>query len=257
MPGKFADTYELSAGLHDDTNVKVEFATFRTDPQYNNGKTLLLVLAMTPDDGTDTFEHMLSIGGDWQTPDGGFTVQHPSSAQRKFNKTSNYGKWLTACEALPALWDVITDRGPATDARVWEGLRFHVSVHEEERTFNGETTTRPVMLPDVFLGVEGASVVGQRPQPQQLTQQPATATPAMTPQERIAAARAAAASKPAQQSNLGLADEQHAQLVTLAQSSSDHQDFLIKALDLDWVIADDELMTTLGDPDSFYASHRS
>ena len=67
-PGKYADSYELSAGLRDDTIATIQFATFRTDAGYNNGNTLLLVLTLT-DENNEVFDQInnteLDIGEDW------------------------------------------------------------------------------------------------------------------------------------------------------------------------------------------------
>jgi len=233
-----AETWEGEVGgFHSDTNVTIEFGTFRTDDNYNNGNTLLLVLTMTDEADGSNFDHMLSIGGDWVTADGGYTVAH-TKGKIKFNKQSNVQKWIDACRRLPELDALLLNRGPAQDARVWEGIRVHLIGVEDPYTINGEKHERTTIIPDSYLGLrEGPKTVTVSPVQQSL----AAKTPDQLRAE--AAARAAGTAGP------------NPQLVALAKTHGTHNEFLNAACELDWVLADDDLLVQLQDPAKFYSIH--
>jgi len=243
-PGKYADSYELSAGLRDDTIATIQFATFRTDAGYNNGNTLLLVLTLT-DENNEVFDQMLSIGADWISSDGGQTVQH-AGGKTKFNRGSNYGKWLAACAELPELQAHLENTGPASDSHIWDGVKIHLAAHEETYTIQGETKTASRLLPDQFLGVE--KTTGTSPSLTPPTVQPTIPAVQLTPQQILANAKSS--SSPS-------AGAFHSQLTELAKSSDTHQDFLQRALAVDGVLADDDLVARLMDENDFYKSVRS
>jgi hypothetical protein len=234
MPGKYADSFELGTDAFlNDRNVTIQFATFRTDASYNNGNTLVCAFTMT--DESDTYEQLYSVGGDWTTPDGGYTVERIAGKKNQFSKSTNFGKWLAHCALLPELWELITDRGPATDARIWTGIRVHLTAEEETYTIQGESKTSTRIYPDAFLGVE-ESPLASTPQ----TLQPQTPTAA----EILARAKAASAN--------GAPDK----LTALAISSSTHQEFLEAALAIA-DLTDDDLVAQLVDENLFYKAARS
>lgn len=235
-----AETWEGEVGgFHSDTNACIEFATFRTDDLYNNGKTLLLVLTMTDEADSSNFDHMLSIGGDWVTPDGGYTVQH-TKGKIKFNKQSNVQKWIDACRACPGFEEVRVDRGlSAQDARFWSGMRFHLIGIDDPYTINGEKHERTTVVPDAFLGVrQDAVTLALPPQQQPLS-------PIKTPAQ-IRAERATSTTDP------------HVAILTeLAKRHATHNEFFNAACEIDWVLTDDDLLVVLQDPNQFYNNARN
>jgi hypothetical protein len=244
-----AETWEGEVGgFHSDTNVTVEFATFRTDDLYNNGKTLLLVLTMTDEADGSNFDHMLSIGGDWVTPDGGYTVAH-TKGKTKFNKQSNVQKWIDACRACPGFEELRVDRGlAAQDARFWSQMRFHLIGVDDPYTINGEKHERTTIIPDAFLGVRAEATTIAVP-PQQVPLQPQNATPTLKTPDQL---RAEAAARQQQ------TQDPHANiLIELAKRYGTHNEFFNAACVNDWVLADDDLLIMLQDPAQFYNLHHA
>lgn len=157
--GKNDETYETTSGLVDDFDVLIEDAWFATDQRYNNGQTVMLFWKSTPlsevdDSVPEEFWDggiRFACGKDWETLDGGKTVEHPKEL-KKFNSQSAYGMLINKAIEYGAL-DVLKKRGPSQDASIWVGLKFHMKREEFSFKIGGEEVKRDRLLPTKFLGV--------------------------------------------------------------------------------------------------------
>lgn len=152
-----AETWETTSGLADDFDCTVIDAWWATDPRYNNGQTALLFWKIETDDESvgDEFKDggiRFSAGADWESLDGGETVEHASKT--KFNKNSGVGQLIVRAIELGA-GDALMERGPSQRANVWVGTSWHMKSEEQEFTIQGETKKRDRLLPDKFLGADG------------------------------------------------------------------------------------------------------
>ena len=93
------ETQEIPEGLLVDESggnfegvAQVTEAEFLNDPQYQGGVPLLLELTLLPLDGDaeGTVTNRYSLGGGWETPDGGETADHPQG-KNHFHVRSQYG----------------------------------------------------------------------------------------------------------------------------------------------------------------------
>lgn len=154
------DPWKTSSGLKDDYDGLVTDAYFAQDVQYNRMQLHLTVLA---EDG-DEVDLRYNTGAEWQTFDGGATVEHPKA--KWFNTNSAMGKLVTA--GIGAAEDVLRKRtaeygglGPKA-AGIWKGLRFHWEVDSSSGTMTDPETgkersfTSNVTVPTAYLG-EGES----------------------------------------------------------------------------------------------------
>src|SRR5579872_6617321 len=105
--------------------ISIQGAYFAPHADYQGGQQLMLWLLGT-DEATEPVEIRMSIGADWQTSDGGTTVQHPTKRKQHFNKSSIYGHWIQSCFDIPELAKVLIDRGSPTNAKVWIDLVLHL-----------------------------------------------------------------------------------------------------------------------------------
>ncbi len=229
MPGKYAEEWDLPVGgLLDDVDVTIQCCSFRPDAGYNDGKSLLAVMDMTREDTSEVVQQMYSIGGDWVSADGGVTIQSTKSARARPSRNSNYGRFCEACKVIPELFEVMSDRGPTTDGRIWDGIRVHLRAFEHNYTFRGEARSTTHVLPTDYLGSNSAPIQATLP-----------ATLPLAP---------SAPSAP------GMDPALYARLSVLAKSSGDHTQFLAIATGIPEVMADDQLVQSLMDsgPAGFY-----
>ena len=246
----YVDSYELSSGLPDDIVLCIGSASFGYDAQYdaraNTGKnTMLLKLLGFVDVTEETMTHMLSVGADWQTVDGR-TIEHPNG-KNKINNQSSYGRWLSDCREVPALWEYIVNKGPATDSSIWNNLKIHLLRKEFESTFRGEKTMRNRLVPVEFMGfIDGQqSLAPQQPTQPILTSVPPPATVPLTPEQILAQARAAQNGSPLR-----------AELLALAKSVDTHNDFVALAVNRPEVMNDDALLAEVMSPTGLFIEAR-
>lgn len=267
-----AEDWELSSGLREDVILDIHLATFGYRANYNNGATLLLVLVGN-DENQEPFEHILSIGGDWMSPDGRH-AQHPT-AKNKVNKSSRYGQWILACQQLPALWAYLANGPGPLDASIWENLRIHLHMVPKTQTIRGETTTRELLEPVEFVGflnpvataapvIPQPSFVGAVPQVATSTQlllqptfQPATTVIASVPPVAVGPTPEQMLQQAQQQAGLAPAESSiRGQLREIARVAPDHNTFIGQAFAIQGVVADAPLVKELMDPNDFYAKAR-
>jgi hypothetical protein len=279
------EDWELSSGLREDVIFDIHLATCGFRANYNNGATMLIILVGN-DENQEPFEHILSVGADWMSPDGRH-IQHPGG-KNKVNKSSRYGQWILACQAIEPLWNYLTNSAGPTDVSIWENLRIHLHMVPKTQTIRGEVTTRDILEPVEFLGflptgaaapvipqpqtfapvVNPQGIVGGVPAgnapiavnpPQQVPLQPLMqpATPAPvppvavgpTPEQMLQQAQMAAGVATA---GSPLRD----QLYNLARATPDHASFVGQAFALPGVVTDQPLVKELMDQNDFYAKAR-
>lgn len=224
-----AESYELSSGLVDDFDCEILDAWFATDGRYNNGQTTLLFWKASTD---DTDHPMLdegeairfATGADWESLDGGKTVEHPSG-KTKFNNQSAIGTLIARAVELGA-GPALMARGPAQHAEVWVGLKFHMKRETYTSKFQGKEEQRERLLPVEFLGSSGEN----------------------------GAPAAAAPSAPAKASMLDDLDPALREtLKGLKANSASHGTFVDAAMELTEVTANTTLVMALATPDGLYA----
>lgn len=164
----------------------IEDSWFGTNPNVNEGQTLLLHLKTTnleptdPDEETEQTElvQTYSCGSGWRTEDGGKTATHPAGARRLFHASSLYGKIIDSVKGelagygdnaktpdgnpvkvdLTSLMDVIRERGNPMEADVWKGLRLRFEEVHFDYGINRKTQ-EPMKsnraMPVEFLGEVG------------------------------------------------------------------------------------------------------
>ncbi len=128
------EAWELDSGLRDDMVLSVHGAYFAPHAEYQEGKQLMLWL-LGVDENNEPAELRMSIGADWQTPDGGNTITHPTKKKQHINQSSIYGHWISHCFEIPDLSKVLFERGGPTDARIWVNLIIHVQARNTSNNF--------------------------------------------------------------------------------------------------------------------------
>lgn len=152
-----AETWELTSGLPDDFNVEVTDAWFATDSRYNNGQTTILFWKGTTDhdempemDGEIRF----ACGADWESLDGGLTVEHPKG-KTKFNNQSAIGNLIARAIELGA-GGALMAKGTAQEASVWVGTKWHMKREGYDYQIQGgEKKHGERLLPDAYNGADG------------------------------------------------------------------------------------------------------
>jgi len=144
------DPWQPESGNLTNYEGTVREAYFGSDPAYNQGQTKFLILKMDTDaPEKPEHEERYNLPPDWETWDGGKTVQHKSEdATKTFNMNSQVGQLVTKIIAnCPEAIDVLRERGKMTEAGVWVGLRFFF-----------EETARPYKFKDRETGEEREGV---------------------------------------------------------------------------------------------------
>ena len=215
----------------------VDRAFFGTDQRYNNGQSTLLTWEGTtdikdengnPDEKLGTFNINLPLGKGWETADG-LTVTHDSGKPDKgFNKSSIYGRVIDRAIKEFGLGDLLAKRGDPTEAKVWEDLTFDIK--RETIDFGSGLESRSRFMPTAFLG-EGIGALGS-----------------VSGNGTAAVTAAATVANPA---------VIKAKLKALAKSSTTHAEFVDKAMELDGVATNDELVGAVVDEAGLYAEARA
>lgn len=156
-------TWETTSGGIEEFEGTVKEAYFAPNARYQNGEVLLLNLVFdAAEAGTEEdYTQLYPMGKGWESTDGGKTAQDAGGkADRKINKQSAFGTLIDRL-AKPesdgglGLAQTLADRGPALEARTWEGLRFHWKMETQTYDINGEKRSSTRLMPVAFLG-EGA-----------------------------------------------------------------------------------------------------
>jgi hypothetical protein len=232
---------------------QVHSAYFAPHADYQEGKQLMLWL-IGLDETEEPYELRMSIGADWQSPDGGNTITHPTKRKQHINKSSIFGHWIAYCFEIPELAQTLISRGGPTDARIWIDLTLHLQL--KTLSWGPNIPDQERLMPTGFMGLTSQLAPGNvppaAPAPPVATAPPAPApaavppaAPAPTdqvfdPAAALAAARAAAAP---QQNGSPLFQR----AVQLAQAAQDFPTFVGAALADTNILADDELALRCAD----------
>lgn len=215
---KIPEGWQTSSGLAvDNADVTIEEVVFRYDANYNNGDTLVAVFTMRGGDGEE-IEQFFPCGKNWEPADKGARARHDSGKTKGFNRSSAYGKWCDSALATDA-FDVITERGLATEAAVWIGLRFHVVSEKESFTIGGETRERTSIVATKFLGVDGDTKTPSESKPSSST-------------------ASGPAKEQANGDGGGLSPALRAKLAAIAKKHDTHDGFMEEAFGVDGVLSD-------------------
>lgn len=247
------EAWELDSGLRDDMVLSIHAAYFAPHADYQDGNQLMLFL-IGVDENEEPQELRMSIGADWQSPDGGNTVNHPTKKKQHINKSSIFGHWIQYCFEIPELAQTLISRGGPTDARIWIDLILHLQA--KTLSWGPNISDQERLMPTEFFGLtsqlQPATVAPtaaapappvQAPAPTQAPAPPVQTQPVdqvFDPQAALAAAKAAAAP---QQNGSPLFQR----AVQLAQATTDFPTFVGAALADTNILADDELALRCAD----------
>jgi len=161
------DLFETESGLLDDFDFTINKAYFATDMQYMNGEVLLLHLVGETDNPDNPEQHlMIPVGTGWDSADGGKTAVH-ERGKKKFIDSSIYGRLINRCidKDQLNLKDLFRKRGSSklgfAEAKIWEGLRFHMK--REKLEFGPGLKATERLMPVAFLGENKPAAKGKVP----------------------------------------------------------------------------------------------
>lgn len=240
---------------------------FGFNAKIGDGRTLLLHLPIEVEEVFDeAFSErvgeeetiLLSLGKDWDTPDGGETATHGSgNANKPVHASSAYGMLLDAvvgrvanygdnCKGrtdgeelevdLSGAKEVLSERGAVTEAGIWDGTRWEFHEVAFDYGMDKSDPPKPIVsqrsMPTRFLGVAGedkAKSAGKKP----AAKKAAPKETAKEKAERLKAEKAEAAASSNGDSeaatdpfaDLEVSDELRAQLVAMATSADDAAGF--------------------------------
>jgi hypothetical protein len=241
------EAWELDSGLRDDMTFSIQGAYFAPHAEYQEGRQLMIWLLGT-DENNEPAEVRMSIGADWQSPDGGNTIVHPTKRKQHINKSCIFGHWISHSFEVPDLARELISRGGPTDARIWIGLILQLNLRTLH--WGGDIKDQERLMPTALVGLtdsNGNANVATQAAPSTpsvaTTSVPVQAAPpagvdqVFDPQAALAAARAAA-STPQIAAN---ASPLFQRAVGLAAGSPDFATFLGQAFADAEILADDEL----------------
>jgi hypothetical protein len=209
--------WELSSGLVEECDFYVDRARFGYRENYMQGTVPLLILeGHSPD--SEVEEVVYPIGTGWRVVANGARIEHESGEKKRIVRTSMYGRLISrVVEELGH--EGLMDRGSPYEAKVWVGYGFHL--RREKFEFKG-------------LEREGRQVQTERLMPVQIIR---------TPDE--ARSEAAPESGPAED-KVKASPALLATLIKLARSS-DRSEFQARALEVEGVVADQNLLADVLD----------
>jgi len=152
------ETWELESGLPDDFDFWITSSAFGYLAEYTDVQGNPVPLLIWYGESDEGFEGPVtfSLGKGWEPSRDGKTVTNPAKSRKTFVKTSMVGRLIERSKELGAL-ETISERGPATDASVWEGIGFHLK--REDIEYKGLMSDRggktPRLMPTAFLGIRG------------------------------------------------------------------------------------------------------
>jgi hypothetical protein len=255
MPTEVPEAWQLDSGLREDMVITVHSCYFAPHAEYQEGKQLMIWLIGT-DENDEPVEVRMSVGADWQSPDGGVTITHPTKRKQHINKNAIYGHWISFCFEIPELAKVLVGRGAPTDSRIWIDLILHLQARKIEFGRNIDSQER--LMPTEYLGLyqdqTPATVAPMAPAPAPT----AVAAPAPPPTEAEQAQlspkelvdRARAQATPAVTNGSPL----YMRAVAMAQSAPDYATFVAAAFGDAEILSDDELAEQVADQSQIWAT---
>ena len=223
------DSWNTDTGLPDDFDFTITSAIFGFRKEYQDGEVPLLIWeGESPDEDVESI--IFPCGKGWDIVKKGTQVEH--AKRTRFIKTSMIGKLIT--RVVDELSVDMRSRGPATSADVWKGLSFHMK--REEIKYEGLLEDRGGktvhLMPVAVLGKAAKS----------------------KPKE--AGSAKSDDSSPAPSASVNLVLEK--KLILLA-NKLDKDTFQSKAMEMEDVVADDDLLAAVLDDseNGFWAKNHS
>lgn len=152
--------YKPGTGLKDNYDGVIVDGTFTADPQ--TGRTSIIIMVHA-DDG-DEVPVRYGVGPNWESYDGGASVQHPGGDKQLFSNNVAFSDFMSHAWESGAkdhmMQRVREGKGPRFGDN-WNGMRFHFDVLQRpsrirnEETGEWENSTIARTLPTKFLGFEG------------------------------------------------------------------------------------------------------
>ena len=219
-----SDPFSTTSGLIDHYTGTVIESWFGINPSYNADLHLLFwkVQLDNPDEFPEVedgiIQEQFTIGPKWESMDGGETVEYPNKPEARFNANTQYGKIINRAVDEWGLREELGKRGASpAEARIWAGLRFEFQSQQLTKPFKnakGELIEPgPKVMPVDYLG-QGEEVVYERA---------------------------------FDIGQLGLSEEEAADLRGAAEASDSYGEFLDKAMKLQWVSGNASMVTALAD----------
>jgi hypothetical protein len=254
MPTEVPDAWQLDSGLREDMVITIHSSYFAPHAEYMEGKALMLWLIGT-DENDEAVEVRMSVGADWQSPDGGVNITHPTKRKQHINKNSIYGHFISFCFEIPELAKVLVGRGAPTDSRIWMDLILHLQARKIEFGRNIDSQER--LMPTEFLGLHTEQV-------------PATVAPmAVAPAPTVPVAPAPTEAEQAQLSPSVLVQQARARAqaeaavtngsplymraLDLAKTMPDFATFVTTVFNDAEILSDDELAERCADQNGIWA----
>jgi hypothetical protein len=148
---EYDESWDLATGLVDDVDAVVVGSEFGYRENYNDqdgNPQTLMILSLLPDGASEPIEVRFSVGKGWEpSPDGRSAVRQ--DGKKKFIQSSMYGQLLARARGL---WPDIITRGPAYQAGIFDGTKWHWKMEKIE--YGGRLESREHLMPTKFLGVE-------------------------------------------------------------------------------------------------------
>jgi len=205
------DPWEPESDLVSDYAGEAVDVWFAVDANLNDSPTFLFIKMKTDNEQHPEITERYNCGPDWRSYDGGETVVHPT--RTTFSGRSQAGTLLAKIKELGAA-PAMKARGAPTIAKTWVGTRWWM-----------EAVSKPYKLRD---GTEGVSV---RNYPSRFlgTEEDG--------EEIISAVEA----------SREVVDSPIMRIITSLAKDLPHKEWVDKVLDVDGVLADDELVRRLPD----------
>jgi hypothetical protein len=154
------EDFEGESGRLTDYEAYVEDAFFANNPESSFDKRAVNInlVMITDSPELPQFTERYKTGPDWQTFDGGKTVEHPKD-KKKFNRQTQYQKFIDAalgCMDQDQIGELVAKGGPR-EAAIWIGSKWFMSEVTESFTIQqgedaGQTRTMSKNFPSKFLG---------------------------------------------------------------------------------------------------------
>jgi len=238
------DAFTFSEGFEQIFDGVIVDAYFAVDNNYALDALLMHWVVRNLETGEELPNPLkFSCGDGWITKDDGATAWHKDKPVEKmvFNKNSMYGSICLKCLKefnMEAILAKRFDRYGAgfREAKGWIGLKFHFEPVERKYKGLDEKANRPKIMPTEFLGEEE------------------------TGKKKVAAPKSETKTESAAEKAKRLLAEKKSKknieevLTNLAKKSTDFEEFVAKALELDEVTNDESWLAKITDPEDFYAS---
>jgi len=251
--------WETDSGLKDDFVLRVDSTYFEENEKMGNQLCLHLSGTDLDDLEGDVIDNQYACGPGWESPDGGSAVHF--KGKEKFNRNTKIGLLIDRmAEVLSP--EQLAKMGEPTQADTWNNLVIHfVAEFKEYQAFKDRDgnehaagKTRNVLPTEVWGSEESYSKSAKTVDSKPAVADNKSAAPSKAEQAKqaLAARKAAAEKKEAPSDNL-----LERRLIGLAQSH-DQATFAEKALDIEEVAANDDLIQAVMDESEtgFWATHQ-